>query len=213
MSNKYYIFKKCLFTFATYSGLYEMPKIKSIEEIPNRVIAFSKAISSRDYNQWVHFYEYDYLFERIWNNPQKYLNVLKRFNGVILPDFSVYRNMPLIMQAWNIFRSRAIGNWLQRNGVNVIPNIRYGDSRTYSIVCDGIEKRGIISIGSLGNLKRKTDRDIFLKGLDVIVKKLEPKTIVVYGSAPIKYFGKYVEMGINIINFESETSKKHRSKA
>ena len=62
------------------------------------MIAFSKAISSKDYEQWVHFYEDDHLFERLWNNPRKYLPILERFQGVILPDFSLYRDMPLVMQ-------------------------------------------------------------------------------------------------------------------
>ena len=62
-------------------------------------------------------YEDDYRFERIWRNPRQYLNVLKRYNGVILPDFSLYRDMPLVMQLWNIYRSRAIGFWLQLNGI------------------------------------------------------------------------------------------------
>lgn len=29
-----------------------------------------------------------------------------RFNGVILPDFSLFRDMPLVMQMYNILRSR-----------------------------------------------------------------------------------------------------------
>lgn len=78
--------------------------------------------------------EDDFLFERIWRNPRKYLEVLQRYEGVILPDFSLYRDMPLVMQLWNIYRSRAIGHWLQMNGVTVIPNIRYGDRRTYRAV-------------------------------------------------------------------------------
>lgn len=147
------VFNAFLVTLATYAGMFEFPCIKATYDIPNKLISFSKCISCKDYNQWVHFYEDDYLFERIWRNPQKYLNILKRFNGIILPDFSLYRDMPLVMQLWNIYRSRAIGFWLQVNGVKVIPNLRFGDKRTYRICCDGIEKYCVIAIGSHGNLK------------------------------------------------------------
>ena len=60
-------------------------------DTPNKLIKFSKAASSKckDYNQWVHFYEEDYEFFRLWRNPERYLKRLKRFNGVILPDFSL----------------------------------------------------------------------------------------------------------------------------
>ena len=114
------VFHAFLVEKATYEGFLEIPKIDYGEFRPNRLITFSKAISSKDYNCWVHFYEDDVAFERIWNNPKKYLPILAKFNGVICPDFSLYRDMPLIMQYWNIYRSRAIGRWLQDNGVSTI---------------------------------------------------------------------------------------------
>lgn len=117
--------------------------------------------------------------------------------------------MPLVMQLWNIYRSRAIGFWLQVNGVKVIPNLRFGDRRTYRICCDGIEKHCIIAVGSHGNLKIVQDREIFLNGLDVVVKKLQPVAIVVYGAAPEKYFKKYIDAGIRIVQFDSSYATSH----
>lgn len=204
------VFNAFLVAFATYAGIFEFPRIRPTYFIPNRVIAFSKAISCKDYDQWVHFFEDDYLFERIWKNPGKYLDILKRYNGVILPDFSLYRDMPLAMQIWNIYRSRAIGHWLQKNGIKVIPNIRFGDRRTYRICCDGIQKHCVIAVGTHGNLKLLEDREIFLKGLDIIVNRLEPIVIVVYGAAPEKYFKKYEKLGIQIVQFDSNYATSHK---
>lgn len=204
------VFNSFLVVFATYAGIFEFPCIKATYLVPNEIIAFSKAISCKNYNQWVHFYEDDYLFERLWRNPRKYLGLLKKYNGVILPDFSLYRDMPFVMQLWNIYRSRALGHWLQFNGVRVIPNIRFGDRRTYRICCDGIEKHCVIAIGTHGNIRTIKDREIFLKGLDVVVKILEPKVIVIYGSAPEKYFKKYKDFGIEIVQFESNYAISHR---
>lgn len=201
------VFKSFLVRYAEYAGVFEFPVIRSTKSIPNRLIPFSKAISSKDYDQWVHFYEDDYLFEKLWNNPLKYLETLKKFNGVILPDYSLYRDMPFVMQLWNIYRSRAIGSWLQRNGVVVIPNMRYGDKRTYKFCCDGIYKGGTIAVGTHGTLKIKEDRRIFIEGLAVVVKTVHPSAIVIYGSAPDEIFGLYRNQGINIIHFESEFGK------
>jgi hypothetical protein len=204
------VFNAFLVSMATYAGIFEFPRIKAIYEIPNRLIPFSKAISCKDYDQWVHFYEDDYLFERIWRNPRKYLEILKRYNGVILPDFSCYRDMPLAMQIWNIYRSRAIGHWLQINGIKVIPNIRYGDRRTYRISCDGIEKHGVIAFGSHGTMKHIRDRVIFLAGIDVAISILKPSVIIVYGCASDKYFKKYADAGIKIVVFASDYSATHK---
>ena len=89
------VFRAFLVKNATYEGYLEIPCIKKTEEIPNRLIPFSKAVGSHDYDAWVHFYEDDVSFERLWNQPSKYLPILKKFKGVITPDFSVYRDMPL----------------------------------------------------------------------------------------------------------------------
>lgn len=201
------VFNAFLVRLAVYAGVFEFPVIRATYKIPNRLIPFSKALSSNDYDQWVHFYEDDYLFEKLWDNPQKYLDILKRFNGVILPDFSLYRDMPLVMQLWNIYRSRAIGHWLQENGITVIPNIRYGDKRTYKCCCDGIDTHCVIAVGSHGTLKSKVDRKIFVNGLESVVSRLHPTVIVVYGSAPDSIFDKYRSQGICIVSFDSEFSK------
>lgn len=204
------VFNSFLVSLATYAGIFEFPIIKGTYEIPNRLIPFSKAISCKDYDQWVHFYEDDFLFERIWRNPEKYLEILKKYNGVILPDFSVYRDMPFAMQIWNIYRSRAIGHWFQINGITVIPNIRYGDKRTYRICCDGIEKKCVIAVGSHGTIKHVTDREFFAEGLDRVVKRLEPVAIIVYGTAPRIIFDKYEAAGIKVICFSSDYAISHK---
>lgn len=204
------VFNAFLVALANFAGIFEFPVINPTYWIPNNLISFSKCLSSKSFNYWVHFYEDDYLFERVWRQPRKYLEILKRFNGVILPDFSLYRDMPLVMQLWNIYRSRAIGHWLQKNGVKVIPNIRFGDKRTFRICCDGISKHCVIAVGSHGNLKNPIDRKIFLEGLDVVVKRLQPKAIVVYGSAPDKHFKKYRDAGIGIVQFDSSFATSHK---
>ena len=198
------VFNAFLVAFATYFGLYDFPVINPTYDIPNRLISFSRCISCKDYDQWVHFYEDDFLFERIWRNPIKYLEILKKFNGVILPDFSLYRDMPFVMQLWNIYRSRAIGYWLQVNGIKVIPNIRYGDRRTYKCCCDGISKNCVISVGSHGTIKNVEDRTIFANGLDFVIKRLHPIAIVVYGACPDAIFDKYKQRGVQIIHFEPD---------
>lgn len=204
------VWNASLISGAYYSGLFEFPIIQPTYWIPNRLIAFSAAVSSRDFDQWVHFYEDDYLFERLWRNPDRYLPILKRFNGVILPDFSVYRDMPFVMQLWNIYRSRVIGCWLQMNGIKVIVNIRYGDFRTYHCCCNGIAQGCTIAIGSHGTLKATEDRYCFIKGLAIVVDRLRPSAIVVYGTAPDEIFGKYHDAGIRIVQFDSSFAIAHK---
>ncbi|MCD7722659.1 MAG: DUF4417 domain-containing protein [Clostridiales bacterium] len=198
------VFHAFLVKNANYDGELEIPCLNSEHQVPNRLIPFSKAIHSTDTDAWVHFYEDDAKFERIWNQPNKYFSILKKFNGVISPDFSVYRDMPLVMQQWNIYRSRALGHWLQENGICVIPNIRFGDSRTYDTACCGVEKHGVIAIGSHGCLKLLSERGYFQDGLRAVAAKLVPTTIIVYGTAPDYIFSEYKTLGIKIVQFDSD---------
>ena len=200
------VFNSFLVTNCAYDGELEIPIIKKENVIPTQLIPFSKANTSTNKKGFIHFYEDDIRFERIWNNPEKYLTILKNYDGVISPDFSLYRDMPLAMQQWNTYRNRAIGTWLQSNGIKVIPNIRFSDKRSYDFCCLGIEKGSVIAIGTHGTLKNKIDREIFIEGLDFIVNKIAPLSIIVYGSAPDIIFKKYSDKGINIYPFESDYS-------
>ncbi|MCI8332024.1 MAG: DUF4417 domain-containing protein [Clostridiales bacterium] len=204
------VFHAFLVEKADYAGVEEIPCIKTSRLIPERVIPFSKAVCAADYDQWVVFYEHDTAFVRLWNQPRKYLQILKKFKGVITPDFSLYRNMPLVMQKWSTYQGKAIGVWLQNEGVEVIPNVRFADERSYSFCFDGVEKYSTVAIGTHGCIKRLTDRAYFEQGLAEMVKQLQPQTILVYGAAPDRMFGKYKEMGIRIIQFDSECAIAHK---
>ena len=211
-NNNYDVFHSFLVEKADYDGYFELPKIRTSSQLPDRVITFSKAMARtwNDFDCWVMFYEHDVNFERLWHNPKQYLAKLKKFKGIISPDFSLYRNMPLCMQMWNTYRGRAIAVWLQNNGVEIIPNVRFNDERTYEFCFDGIEKFKTVAVGTHGCIKNRIDKDYFKDGLAEVVRRLSPRTIIVYGAAPDDIFKKYRDASINIMPFESEFSKSRR---
>ena len=205
------VFKAFLVKNAKYEGELEIPVIKGIKNVPNKLISFIDAMknSTKDFNQWVHFYIDDFHFEKIWNRPKVFIKKLKKFNGVILPDFSIYRDMPLVMQYWNIYRSRAIGNFLQSNGIKVITNIRYGDERTYECACFGAPHKSIIAIGTNGTTQNRIDRSYIDKGFDHIVEILAPKIIVIYGGIT-KHIQEVCDTNrIKIVNFRNEQYERY----
>ncbi len=198
------VFHSYLVSDATYDGVLEIPVIKPIDHLPNRLISFSKAMNSDEYDQWVHFYEDDYGFERVWNKPNKYLPKLKKFNGIITPDFSLYRDMPLVMQQWNTYRGKALGHWWQSQGMKVIPNIRTSDERSFLFSCYGAPHGSVISMGTHGCLRSHEDRELFKNGLKYIIKALEPSCIIIYGALP-RDISEIMEVAqIPILHFQSE---------
>lgn len=204
------VFHSFMVQNASYESNLEIPRIAPEATLPTRLIPFSKSVSGTDYDAWIHFYEDDAAFERLWNAPRRYLPILKRYRGVIAPDFSLYRDMPLVMQHWNIYRSHAVAAWLQSEGIPVIANVRWGDERTYDICCAGVPRKSAISVGSHGCIKLVRERECFKRGLSYVIKKLRPQTIVVYGTAPDNIFNEYRNAGIRIIQFDSDYSVAHR---
>jgi len=114
------------------------------------------------------------------------------------------------MQIWNTYRNRALAAWLQSEGIELIPNVRWNDERTYLFCFDGVEKEKTVAIGTHGCIKKKDDKEYFKKGLAQMVKMLSPQNIIVYGAAPDAIFKPYKDMGINIIPFESDFSKSRK---
>jgi len=160
-------------------------------------------VKSKKFDQWVHFYIHDKNFERLWNNPKQYLNLLKHYQGVITPDFSLYRELPLAMQIWNTYRNRALAYWLQNNDISIIPNIRWSDERSYEFAFEGIEQGGTVAISTNGCIRNKTDRYFFKKGLVNMIESLKPDTIVNYSYTPDDIFDLCKEQGIEVIQIEN----------
>jgi len=105
----------------------------------------------------------------------------------------------------NTYRSRAIAYWLQSNGVNIIPNIRWGDERTYAFAFEGIEQGGTVAISTNGCIQKRLDRHYFIKGLVKMVETLKPDTIINYSYTPNDIFAPYRNQGIEIIPIENYT--------
>ena len=196
------VFNAGLVKGAKFSGRHEFPILKKTEYRPSCAIPFNAAKRSRKQDQWLHFYIYDYLFESVWNMPGRYLPLFRKFQGAITPDYSLYRNMPLAMQIWNTYRNRALGYWLQKNGVGIIANVRWGDERSYDFAFEGLEKGGTYAICTNGCIQNKIDRYYFAKGLERMAEALEPETIVNYSYRSKDIFDKYEKQGIMVITLE-----------
>ncbi|MDO4605646.1 MAG: DUF4417 domain-containing protein [Helcococcus sp.] len=204
------VYKSYLVEDAKYDGMYEIPIIKSINyKKPKNLILYSDKNLNPNKEDWICFYEDDYKINSLWNCPRKYINILSKYGGVITPDYSLYRDMPLAMQIWNIYRSRALGYFLQNNGIKVIPNIRFSDERTFDVTCAGIEKNSTIAVSTHGLMKIKKEKYLFKNGLDYIINKLSPQTLLVYGTTPEDIFSEYEKQGIEVLTYRSKISQIH----
>lgn len=204
---------------AKFCGNWDIPLLENISQtIPERMVLFTnRAKDNSPSTACLHFYTDDWRFTGIWNYPIRYLKTLQRYGAVVTPDFSVYMDMPLALQVDSVYRSHAVGFWLGKCGIPVIPNIRWGDERSYEFCFDGIPTHSMVAIGTNGCLRNPLDRKTFKLGLDVMCFRLQPHTILVYGPTPKDMFQSCVDAGIKVVPYEAEarrvrnTQKKERT--
>lgn len=163
------------------SGFWQMPIINNDSFIPKEMVGFNYAKSSDRKDVGIHFYIDDYQFERLWNNPGKYTDVLREYECILPPDFSLYMDMPMPMKIWNIYRSRMIGQYYQNRGIKVIPTISWAEEDTFKFCFDGIPKHSIVSISTIGVKRDKDAFGVWKDGVDEMIKRIEPTDILIYG--------------------------------
>ena len=185
------------------SGKYQMPIINNDNYIPSDLIGFNYAKTSENKKTGIHFYLDDYQFERIWNNPSEYVEILADYECILSPDFSLYLDMPMAMKIWNIYRSRLIGQYYQSCGIKVIPTISWAEEETFEFCFDGIPQGSIVSISTIGVKRDKDAKDIWAKGMDAMIEKIKPSTILVYGGKLDYDYG-----DIKVIYYENKVTEK-----
>ena len=191
-------FRVSLVETAFFDGKFEIPHIDAPEKIviPKGMVPFSLRERSQDKNDFICFYEHDKNFREILTNTEDLVDELKRYPGIISPDCSLYIDAPLCVQIADIYLNRAVGYYLAHQGIYVIPNIRWGDERTYTdeylgekVAFQGVDKHSIVSVGTYGQIQSAESKRYFREGLIAMLDELEPEVVLVYGSMPDKIFG------------------------
>lgn len=193
--------------FENTNDFWQMPVIEKTDFIPSKLIGFNYAKSSKDKQTGIHFFVDDYQFERVWNNPEKYLSVLKEYECILSPDFSLYTDMAMPLKIWNIYRSRFIGAYYQSCGIKVIPTISWAEDETFDFCFEGIEQGGTVAVSTIGVKENEGAFTIWENGMDAMIERLKPQTILVYGGALEYDYG-----DINVIYYDNQVLKAWKEK-
>ena len=174
-------------------GMFKLPLVKrqeiSLEDVS--LIGYDKVNQSNDYKSIVHFFLDDYKFESIYNNPEKKIEVLRKFKAVLTPDFSMFVEMPIALQLFATFKNRWTGAYLQQQGIKVIPTVRWGDLTSFNFCFDGIEKGSIVAVSTVGIKKQKSH---FMLGYNEMLSRIKPSKIICYGKPFDEMKGDIIEV-------------------
>ena len=136
-------------------GKLKIPIIPKFQESPGDfddllLIGFDKThLEDQNHlDRMVHFFLYDYRFERVWKHPDNDVEKLSRYRAVLSPDFSMYLEMAPVMQIYNVFRNRWCGAYWASKGLRVIPTVNWGDESTFDFCFEGIEKGSVVAVST-----------------------------------------------------------------
>ena len=189
--------------------------------VPNQLIGYDEAKTihrkmlrekNLDYHihAFIHFYIDDSKFDGkesiFWLYPDKVIEILTHYDGLIVPDPSTYADFPDPLKRWNYYRMNAFGFWVASQGYQVISNVRWNSPDTWNYCFDGNPHNSMLCLGTVASsLRYKLNYEPFAEGLLKMYKVLNPHTLIVYGSSNYPCFDELRRLGVKIITFKSKT--------
>ncbi len=137
-------------------------------------------------------FHYDYLLDRLWNDPLKYVVEFSEFLAVLSPDFSAYRNMDPWVVEMNVEKGLWIAATLQSFKIKVIPTVTWADERTFAMCFDHFPKGGVVAISTIGV---GGETAAFLRGFEEMKRRLDPSLILVRGKPIGGMSGRFIFIG------------------
>jgi hypothetical protein len=171
-----------------------IPRLKNdmlCQSVPDEVFLWRTKKLSAARGCTVAFYVDDYRLDPLWRRPEHYAKRLLDcgINTVIEVDFSTWRDDPLIVQAYNVYRMRALSRCWQSYGIRIIPNLAWADERSYAFCFEGIPIGApVVACECRTAGQTDADRRMFLKGLSEAVRQVRPECIIVYGGTTHRFW-------------------------
>lgn len=173
-----------------------IPDLPVATFVPDKLVAYNDrygtSIPSR--SAAVHFFLDDYRFETMWTKPLRGLSRVLRVGAGLTPDFSLWRDMPLVLQLYQVYRSRWVGNWMLQHGCPVVPTISWSTPDSYRFAFAGIPQHSVVAISAVG-IRGDEAVHLFTLGCNAMIEALEPSMILVYGrnlftssTVPMKFY-------------------------
>lgn len=168
-------------------NFYGIPSMQATQTYGDKLLRFCDHGDVEDLSEYIcHFYYDDFKFIQAWRNPDRYIEKLREFKAVISPDFSLYTDFPRALQILSCYRRQWCGAYWQSAGIDVIPDVVWGDEKSFSYCFDGIPKHSVVAVSSVGVSQDKewngAEGERFRAGYNEMIKRLEPTKVIFYGT-------------------------------
>lgn len=173
-------------------GKYGIPLIKkqAIDLDKIKLWNFTKTKLNDDENtdKTIHFFTYDWMFESVYEKPEKAMEKLDQYYALLTPEFSTYKDMPLARQLDSVFKNRWCGAYWQKQGMRVIPTISWGSIPCMEFCFDGVEKGSVVAVSTY---TREDNKKGFMLGYNKMMEIISPSAIILLWHAISRNEGQY----------------------
>jgi hypothetical protein len=167
--------------FNNSTGKYDFPIIKKQNIDINKINFLSYVNTKKDdkdnKDKTIHFFTYDWLFEKVYEKPDEELEKLSQYYALLSPDFSIFTNMPIALQIESIFKNRWCGAYFQSKGLKVIPTVSWGDEKSFEFCFDGIEQGSVVAVCTY---YRENCEEEFILGYNKMLERIKPSMVLCY---------------------------------
>ena len=177
-----------LFTPRIVHGKYGIPYLYGMKDSkPTDYIGFNYAkTEAHPEKKGLHFYLDDYQFSRVWNNPNTYIPLLKKFRYVHSPDFSQFTDYSLALRIFSHYKKHFIAAYWQEQGIDVIPTICWSDRGSFDWCFDGEPEESVVSVSATGVSAGWDEINAFNQGFDEMITRLQPTKVIYFGKNILK---------------------------
>lgn len=162
--------------------------------VPADIIPFEKCRREQNRRKYVHFYMHDKGFANVLTSTKHYVDLLRTYDGVITPDCTMLVGQAQCLLQTNTYFNRAVGVYLQKQGIPVIPNIRWSDESSFDYCFLGVPKNTIVSVSTHGCIRTEEQKRLFRAGLSAMINELSPTDVLVHGYMPESVFNPFIEL-------------------
>lgn len=195
-----------------YEILYRVPHFEE-REIPKRIQSFSMSLIYPDRGAWIHFFEKDNLCKAYTEGLTPYIEHFKNFLGCLSLDRSIGWCDPLDVQRDADNLNKYSRELFESNGIPYKINVRFGDKKSYPFCFRDVPKNTILFIGNHGTQRYADYRAVQFAGADELIKRKQPRILLVYGSVDKRILERCKEMGVSLVRYPSQCELAHAQRS
>lgn len=184
-STDYDTMKELYIQGAELEDQFGFPPLDPVYALPKKTISLPKSIKNLDTRDTiVNCYVEDSYLEPLWKDARRYVDNLRYYPCMVMPDLTVTAFMPPAMKVWNRYRNMVLARYFSDLGLTVVPSLGVLSDMDSDFMLIGMPQDSTVAVSTKGRLRNKEEHRLFMRGLYYVLDQLKPRNLLMFGSIP-----------------------------